>query len=195
MSETDVRTYSGLRVLPAALALLDVEHDPVARAAVTVEPVERRGRSGSWTEDEVTIDWTRLTNPQRSSTAIRLPTFARSMRDGTPVDMREIDHFGHGTFAHFMRALAVAWPDPPPPIEEMQRQGWRELSGEEFRRRARDDDPDEPGGRDRRPTGRRRRGRRRGPAVARGGRGGGWAQRSRRRRRGVAFMGAGEVVG
>jgi hypothetical protein len=83
----------------------------------------------------------------------RLSAFARSMLDGTPIDMREIDYFGHGTFAHFMRALAVAWPDPPPSIEEMQRQGWRELTGEEFRRRAREDDPDEPGARPKsRPT-------------------------------------------
>jgi hypothetical protein len=144
MSEPDVRTYSGLRVLPAALALLDVEHDPVARAAVTVEPVERRGRSGSWTEDEVTIDWTRLTKPP-------------ALEHGDPApDVRAIyarrDSRRHARDRPFrsrhvraLHALAVAWPDPPPPIEEMQRQGWRELSGEEFRRRARDDDPDEPG--------------------------------------------------
>lgn len=56
-SESDVRTYSGLRLLPAALALLDVDSDPVARAAVSVQPIERRGRSGSWAEDDVTIDW------------------------------------------------------------------------------------------------------------------------------------------
>jgi hypothetical protein len=95
---------------------------------------------GSWAEDEVTIDWSRLTDPRRSSTAMRLAALARSMLDGTPVDMREIDSFDHGTFAHFMRALAVAWPDPPPSIEEMQQQGWRELTSEEFRRRAREDD-------------------------------------------------------
>lgn len=145
MTENDVRTYSGLRLIPAALAMLDVDQDPVARAAVTVEPVERRGASGSWTEDEVTVDWTRLTNPQRSSTALRLAAFARSMLDGIPVDMREIDYFGHGTFAHFMRALAVAWPDPPPSIEEMKQQGWREITGDEFRRRTdAGDDPDAP---------------------------------------------------
>jgi hypothetical protein len=146
MSDNDVRTYSGLRLIPAALALLDREHDGVARAAVTVEPVERHGSSGTWTEDEVTIDWTRLEDGRRSSTALRLTAFARSMLDGTPVDMREIDHFGHGTFAHFMRALAVAWPDPPPPIDELLAGGeWRELSGDEFRRRASGDDPDDPG--------------------------------------------------
>jgi hypothetical protein len=105
MTDHDVRTYSGVRLTPAALAMLDVDQDPVARAAVTVEPVERRGGpSGSWTEDEITIDWTRRTNPQRSSTAHRLTAFAPSKLDGIPVDMREIDHFGHGTFAHFMRA-------------------------------------------------------------------------------------------
>ena len=74
------------------------------------------------------------------STALRLTAFARSMLDGTPVDMRALDHFGHGTFAHFMRALAVAWPDPPRPIEELLAGGeWRELGGDEFRRRAGDD--------------------------------------------------------
>lgn len=145
MTERDVRTYSGLRLIPAALAMLDVDNDPVARAAVTVEPVERRGGpSGSWTEDEVTIDWTRLSDPRRSSTAHRLTAFARSMLDGIPVDMREIDYFRHGTFAHFMRALAVAWPDPPPSIDELKQDGWREITGGEFRRRAAADDPDEP---------------------------------------------------
>jgi hypothetical protein len=144
-TESDVRTYSGLRLIPAALALLDLEHDAVARAAVTVEPVERRSSAGAWTEDEITIDWTRLSDPRRSSTALRLTAFARSMLDGTLVDMREIDYFGHGTFAHFIRALAVAWPDPPPSIEELLAGGeWRELGGDEFRRRA-GDDPDDPG--------------------------------------------------
>lgn len=136
MSHNDVSAYSGLRLIPAALALLDLEHDGVARAAVTVEPVERRSRSGAWTEDEVTIGWTRLNDPRRSSTARRLAAFARSMLDGTPVDLREIDYFGHGTSAHLMRALAVAWPDPPPSIEELLAGGeWRELGGDEFRRR------------------------------------------------------------
>ena len=104
MSESDVRTYSGLRLIPAALAMLDVEHDPVARAAVQIRQVERQGGSGSWTEDEVMIDWTRLEDGRRSSSALRLTAFARSMLDGSEVDMREIDHFGHYTFAHFMRA-------------------------------------------------------------------------------------------
>jgi hypothetical protein len=144
VSESDVRTYSGLRLIPAALAMLDVDHDPVARAAVTIEQVEQQGLHGdSWIEDEVKIDWTRLADARRSSAALRLTAFARSMLDGTPVDMREIDHFGHGTFAHFMRALAVAWPDPPPSIDELQQQGWREITGEEFRRRAAGDDPED----------------------------------------------------
>ena len=113
--------------------------------AVTVEPVERQGSSGSWTEDEVTIDWTQLEDARRSSGALRLTAFARSTLDGIPVDMREIDHFGHGTFAHFMRSLAVAWPDPPSPIDELLAGGeWREFSGDEFRRRASSDDPDAP---------------------------------------------------
>ena len=146
MTDHDVRTYSGLRLIPAALAMLDVDQDPVARAAVTVEQVEQHGVGGrSWIEDEVTIDWTRLSDARRSSTALRLTAFARSMLDGNPVDMREIDHFGHGTFAHFMRALAIAWPDPPPSIEEMKQQGWREITGDEFRRRTdAGDDPDDP---------------------------------------------------
>jgi hypothetical protein len=29
---------------------------------------DARTYSGSWTEDEVTIDWTRLSDPRRSST-------------------------------------------------------------------------------------------------------------------------------
>jgi hypothetical protein len=94
MTDHDVRTYSGLRLIPAAVAMLDVDGDPVARAAVTIEQVQREGVGGrSWTDDEVTIDWTQLTNPQRSSTARRLAAFARSMLDGIPVDMREIDYF------------------------------------------------------------------------------------------------------
>lgn len=145
MTERDVRTYSGLRLIPAALAMLDVDQDPVARAAVTIEQVEQHGFGGhTWIEDEVTIDWTRLSDARRSSTAHRLTAFARSMLDGIPVDMREIDHFGHGTFAHFMRALAVAWPDPPPSIDELKEHGWREITGDEFRRRTSGDDPDQP---------------------------------------------------
>lgn len=143
MSESDVRTYSGLRLISAALAMIDVDQDPVARTAVTIEQVEQHGFDGrSWIEDEVTIDWARLSDPRRSSTSLRLAAFARSMLDGTPVDMRAIDHFGHGTFAHFMRALALAWPDPPPSIDKLE-QGWREITGDEFRRRAGGHDPED----------------------------------------------------
>lgn len=99
--------------------MLNLDDDPTARTAVTIEPVEHHDTSRSWTEDQVTIDWARLTDTRRSSTGIRLAAFARSMLDGTAVDMREIVHFGHGTYAHFMHALAVAWPEPPPSIEEL----------------------------------------------------------------------------
>jgi hypothetical protein len=39
MTDHDVRTYSGVRLIPAALAMLDVDQDPVARASVTIEQV------------------------------------------------------------------------------------------------------------------------------------------------------------
>jgi hypothetical protein len=85
MSADDVRSCSGLRLLPATVILLNVDEDPVAQRAVTVEPVERVGAGECcWTEDEVTINWTRLEDPRRSSTALRLTAFARSMLDGTP---------------------------------------------------------------------------------------------------------------
>lgn len=50
MTESDVQTYSGLRLIPAALALLDREHDNLARTAIEIRQVEREGSSGSWTE-------------------------------------------------------------------------------------------------------------------------------------------------
>jgi hypothetical protein len=69
MTESDVRTYSGLRPLRAALALLDVEDDPVARAALRIQPVERRGSSGCGPRMR-SIDWMRLTHARGSSTTI-----------------------------------------------------------------------------------------------------------------------------
>ncbi|MBS0592046.1 MAG: hypothetical protein JSR84_01105 [Proteobacteria bacterium] len=136
MNADDIRTYSGLRLLPAAVILLNVDQDAGARRWVTIEPVERAGSGGrTWMEDEVTVNWTRLEDPRRSSTALRLTAFARSMLDGTPVDVREIDHFPHDAYALFMRALATAWPDPPPSIDQLLASGWRELTADEFRRR------------------------------------------------------------
>jgi hypothetical protein len=135
MTTGDISTYSGLRLLPAVLVLLDVDSDPVAARAVSVVPVERRDATSTWIEDEVTIDWTRLQDPRRSATATRLAAIARSMLDGTPVDLSEIVHFGHGTYALLMRALAATWPDPPVSIDKLTDAGWRELDSDDFLRR------------------------------------------------------------
>jgi hypothetical protein len=94
MTASDTSTYSGLRLLPAVLALLDVNNDPAAARAVTVVAVERRDATSTSAEDEVAIDWTRLQDPRRSATSVRL-AIARSMVDGAPVDLSEIVHFGH----------------------------------------------------------------------------------------------------
>ena len=130
--------YSGLKLLPAALVLLDVDEDPVARQAVRVERVQRSG-TPPWAEDEVTIDWERLQDARRGSTALRMTAIARSMLDDAPVDLRELVHFGHGAYARLMRALATVWPDPPPSIEQLLGAGWREVTPDEFRRRTRSD--------------------------------------------------------
>ena len=119
--------YSGLRLLPAALVLLDVDEDPVARQAVRIETVERSG-TPPWTEDEVTIDWERLQDARRGSTALRMTAIARSMLD----DLRDLVHFGHGAYARLMRALATVWPDPPPSIEQLLGAGWREVDPGDF---------------------------------------------------------------
>ena len=123
--------------------LLDVEHDPVARAAVTIAPVERHDGSESWVEDEVTIDWIRLQDARHGSTATRLTAFARSMLEGTPVDLSEIVHFGHRTYSLLMRALATTWPDPPPTIDALLGAGWREVDPSDFRRRLGGASPDD----------------------------------------------------
>jgi hypothetical protein len=130
--------YSGLKLLPAALVLLDVDEDPVARQAVRIETVQRSG-TPPWTADEVTIDWERLQDARRRSTALRMTAIARSMLDDAPVDLRELVHFGHGANARLMRALATVWPDPPPSIEQLLGAGWREVTPDEFRRRTRSD--------------------------------------------------------
>jgi hypothetical protein len=125
--------YSGLKLLPAVLVLLDVHEDPVARQAVRVMPVQRSG-TPPWTENEVTIDWERLQDPRRSSTALRMTAIARSMLDDAPVDLRELVRFGHAAHARLMRALATVWPDPPPSIAQLLDAGWREVDPDDVRR-------------------------------------------------------------
>jgi len=81
MTTGDISTYSGLRLLPAVLVLLDVDNDPAADRAVNVVPAERRGATSTRIEDEVTIDWTRLQNPRRSANATRLAAIAHDAGD------------------------------------------------------------------------------------------------------------------
>jgi hypothetical protein len=129
-------TYSGLKLLPAVLVLLDVDEDPVVRQAVRITAVQRSG-TPPWTEDEITIDWERLQDARRGSTALRMTAIARSMLDDAPVDLREIAHFGHGAHARLMHALATVRPDPPPSIEQLLGADWREVTPDEFRRSTR----------------------------------------------------------
>lgn len=136
--------YSRLKLLPAALVLLALEHDPRARETVPVRQVERHGTTSSWAEDEVTFNWGGLMDGRRSSSRIRLAEIARAMLDSTPINLRALDHVEHGTWTHFMPSLAVAWPDPPASIDELlEGGGWRELAGDAFRHGAAGDDHDD----------------------------------------------------
>jgi hypothetical protein len=128
----DVQRYSGLKLLPAARKILESVNPG---AALHVETVTRHGTTSDWDEDVITVDWGALSNPQRSSTDLRLVAIARSLLDGTPVDLSELSHFTHGSFATLMHALALVWPNPPRPIEEILGDSeMREITAADFLR-------------------------------------------------------------
>lgn len=115
-----VRTYSGLRLLPAVLIMLDAD-DPVVRAAVKVEKVHRRMAYScrEYIEDQVTVDWDRLLDGRRSRTQITLAGFARSMLEGSEAYLSDLVHFEHGAYEILLRALGSVQPPPQPSIDDI----------------------------------------------------------------------------
>ena len=105
---TDPAVYSGYKLLPAAIALLELVDVP---GALTTEQVRRRGTFGrdDWIETVATIDWQKLEDPRHSSTTGRIAEIARSLLDDRPVDLREITHFTANTADAVLAALAKAW--------------------------------------------------------------------------------------
>jgi hypothetical protein len=80
-ADDDIGEYDGLKLLPAAIALLGGAKPHDSGAAVTVERIDGRF-------DRYTINWTRLMNPRQASSDITLARIARSMieRDA-PVEL------------------------------------------------------------------------------------------------------------
>ena len=79
-------------------------------------------------EEAVTIDWERLGDLLRSSTERLRLDKAHSLLDGTPVSLKGMASQGHGTYGLVIPTLARCWPDPPPDIDELLHQGWREIT-------------------------------------------------------------------
>jgi hypothetical protein len=102
--------YSGLKLLPAALEILDLARDPLLpRDAVTIETVERRSARGPWTEPVATIRWDAYRDPGLSTTCQQLARIARSLLDDAPVDLRALAHLDADTGRRLAGALAAAW--------------------------------------------------------------------------------------
>ena len=108
------RTYSDLRLLPVALALLDPADDPRIATVVEVHPQEESDAGVT-----AKIDWHALAELNLSQSARVRVDLARSLLDGTSVDLSEIVSFGSATYGLMMRALTLAWPAPPPDVEEL----------------------------------------------------------------------------
>ena len=111
---SDLHTYTDLRLLPAALALLDLTGDPQVAPAVKVHPDEQSDAGVT-----ATIDWDLLIGLTMSSDAHARVAIARSLLDGTLVDLSKIADFEPDTYALMMRALTTTWPAPPPQVDEL----------------------------------------------------------------------------
>jgi hypothetical protein len=107
MSPQEPAVYSGLKLLPAALEVLELAG--IGEPVVVVEQVRHEGRDRSWTEPSATIDWARAQDARRSTSELTLVAVARSLLDGEPVDLSELSHLGPQTGRRLIGALAAAW--------------------------------------------------------------------------------------
>lgn len=109
---TEPSVYSGLKLLPAALAILELAHDRLLPAdALTIETVQRQTKWNTWTEPVATIRWDAYNDPRLSDTAQRLAKVARSLLDDAPVDLRVLAHLTPQRGRRLAAALATAWDD------------------------------------------------------------------------------------
>lgn len=101
--------YDSLKVLPAAIALLKLATEISPNRAVTVRQQEFGYGNHTFTDDVLTVDWEDLTDPRHADTTLRLAAIARSLLDGTPVDLSKVVHFGDETGRRVVAALALIW--------------------------------------------------------------------------------------
>ena len=101
--------YRNVPLLASAMILLEDADVPGA--------VELRGTMSFWGQvvDEVAvIDWDSLLAESRPPGSRMIASVARSLLEGTPVDLRQIGALSGTEWSRFMRALALAWPSCGP---------------------------------------------------------------------------------
>lgn len=108
MSAPEVAVYSGLKLLPAALEVLDLAG--FDEPAVAVRQITEELPGGSTiTAPQATIDWALVLDGRRSSTETTLGEIARSLLDREPVDLGQLASLGPQTGRRLVGALAAAW--------------------------------------------------------------------------------------